>query len=377
MTTPSIPVSTLINVIPQVLGPGGTPLSMNAVIVTQDPSIPIGAVQGFATLQSVGQWFGFNSNQYALAQVYFGITNKTTQVPNVLYFAQYNAAAVGACLRGGSVSSITLTELQALSGDIIIAIDGRTVTSAAINLASATSFSNAAALIQTGLQTTGGIFSGTATTNGTTTLTINSTVSGQLHIGDVIVGTDIPSSTTIASFGTYTTTAGTGTVILSAAATGSVGPEAVTVSSIATVTYDALRQAFVIATAHTGTTETIAYPTDTSLSPALFLTQATGAVLSQGAAASTPAVTMNAVTAATQNWATFMPDWLPTQSVMLAFAAWVNSQDDGYMYVAYDNNVAAQATDATTSFGYLVGESGSNYAGVGVLWDPSGVIGPG
>lgn len=375
MTAQSIPVSQLINVIPQVLGPGGTPLSMNAVIVTEDPSIPIGAVMGFANLAAVAAWFGANSNQAALAAVYFGITNKTTQAPNVLYFAQYNLNAVGAYLRSGSVAAITLAQLQAFSGDIIIAIDGRTVTSAAINLAGATSFSNAAALMQTGLQTTGGIFSGTGTvTNASATLTINSTVSGQLHVGDVVVGTDIPAATTILSFGTYTTLAGTGTVTMSANATGAAGPEAVTVSSIATVTYDSLRAAFVIATAHTGTTETIAYPTDTSLSPLINLTQATGAVLSQGAAATTPAVTMNAVTAATQNWATFMTDWLPTQSIMLGFAVWVNGQDDQYLYVAYDNNAAAEAPAATTSFGYLVGTNGSNYSGVCAIWDPSGLI---
>lgn len=374
MTINAIPVSQQIAVIPQVLGPGGTPLSMNAVFVTQDPSIPIGAVQGFANLLAVQNWFGANSNQAALAAVYFGITNKTTQIPNVLYFAQFNTTAVDAYIRGGSVAALSLAALNALSGDIIISINGHTLTSAAINLASATSFSNAAALIQTGLQTTGNSFTGTVTTNSTTTVTVNTTTTGILHVGDTLVAGGLAAGQTIASFGTYTTTAGTGTVIMSAAATTSSGPEAATVTLLPTVTYDALRQAFLIASPSTGTTQTVAYPTDTSLSPALYLTAATGAVLSQGAAISTPAATMALVTAATQNWASFTTDFLPSQAQALAFAAWTNSQNDQYLYVAYDNNAAAQASNATASLGYQVGAGGFNYSGTAVVWNPSGLV---
>lgn len=84
-------------------------------------------------------------------------------------------------------------------------------------------------------QTSSTTFSGTATTtNASTTLTINSTVSGELRVGDVLVGTDIPTGTTIASFGTYTVSAGTGTVVMSAAATGAAGPGALTVAAVDT-----------------------------------------------------------------------------------------------------------------------------------------------
>lgn len=362
----SIPVSQQIDVLPSVLAPGGSPLGMNSVFLTQDSSIPINSLQPFANLAAVGDWFGNTSPQYGFAGKYFGGFNGATQVPNVLYWAQYNVNAVGAYLRGGSVASLTLANLQALTGNIIIAIDGRTVTSANINLASATSPSNAAALIQTGLQTPGGIFNGTASLAGTV-MDVTAVTSGLLHIGDTVVGTGIPANTTIVSFGTGM--GGVGTYNMSAAMT-TEGAETVTVSSIATVTYDAQHQAFVIATANVGPAKTIAYPTDTSLSPPLFLTQNKGAVLSQGAAAATPAGTMDSLTNISQDFATFFTDWLPPLDTMLGFAAWVNSQNDNYCYSAYDNDLSAQQADATGSFGVLT----KDYDGVNAQWDPSGLV---
>lgn len=362
----SIPVSQQIAVIPSVLAPGGSPLGMNSVFLTQDPSIPIGTLQPFANQPAVADWFGANSPQAAFASKYFGGFNGATQVPNVLYWAQYNANPVGAYLRGGSIAGLTLAQLQALTGDIIISIDGRTVTSGNINLASATSPSNAAALIQAGLQAVGGIFSGAASLAGTV-MTVTGVTSGQLHVGDVVVGTGIPANTTISSFGTGL--GGVGTYNMSAAMT-TEAAEAVTVSSIATVTYDALRQGFVISTVNTGASQTIAYPTDTSLSPSLFLTQNRGGVLSQGAAAATPAGLMNSLVNISQDFATFFTDWLPTQAVMLGFAAWVDAQNDQYCYSSYDNDLSAEQANATASFGVLT----KNFDGVNRQWDPSGLV---
>lgn len=62
----------------------------------------------------------------------------------------------------------------------------------------------------------------TATTNATTTLNITATTSGTIAVGQVVTGDStlgIPVGAYIASIGTYTAAAGTGTVILSAAAT--------------------------------------------------------------------------------------------------------------------------------------------------------------
>ena len=356
----SIPMSPLIGSVPSVLSAGGNPLSPNGVLLTNDTSIPIGVAQGFPTALAVQNWFGVNSPEAALGNVYFGGFIGSDSLPGTLYFAQYNTLAVSAYLRGGSLAATLLSAIQALNGTVIVTVDGRVVTSAAINLSSATSFSNAATLIQTGLQTVGNVWTGTfTTTSASPTVTVNTTTSGQLHIGDVIVGTDIPVGATILSFGTYTPGTGTGTVTISANATGAAGPSAGTVTALPTVTYDSLRAAFVITSPTTGATSTLVYATGT-IAAGLKLTQVTGAVLSQGAAAATPAGTMNAVVASTQNWVTFSRVFDLTSDVTddLAFAAWASNASpagqERFLYVQWDANLAETTGPAPSSFGAQV-----------------------
>ena len=75
-----------------------------------------------------------------------------------------------------------------------------------------------------GATPTGATWNGNYTTDSTTTVSITVTTSGSLSIGDRLVqnsGTvlaGIPADAYISSFGTYTTAAGTGTVVISEAA---------------------------------------------------------------------------------------------------------------------------------------------------------------
>jgi Protein of unknown function (DUF3383) len=362
----SIPASQLVNVIPSVLGAGGNALSLNAVFLTQDPSIPIGTAQPFSTEADVSDWFGPNAPETALAQIYFSGFIGCTQLPGTLYFAQFNTSGVAAYLRGGSVIALTLAQLQALSGTLDVTINGAAVASASINLSAATSFTLAASLITTGLQTVGGIFSGTGS-QAAGVVTIASTVTGQLHIGDTLTGAGVEPSTTILSFGTYTPTAGTGTVNVSSSGTVSLG--AIDVTSTAVVTYDTLRDSFVITSPTTGAASTIGYATG-SIAAGLEFTQATGAVISAGAASNTPAGVMAQVVAATQNWATFMTVTEMTLSNKEAFAAWVQGTNSRYCYMCQDSDVSALSAGASGSFGAIV--NANDDFGVVPIFDTTG-----
>jgi Protein of unknown function (DUF3383) len=148
----SIPASQLVSVQPGVLGAGGNPLSLNGVFLTTDPSVPIGTVASFADAQDVATFFGPSAPETIAANIYFaGFTGRNT-APGEILFAQYNTAAVAGYERGGSLSGVALGVIQGLSGTITVALDGVSTVSGSINLASASSFSNAAALIQTALQ---------------------------------------------------------------------------------------------------------------------------------------------------------------------------------------------------------------------------------
>jgi len=290
----SIPAKALVAVQPGVLSPGGTPLALNSVFLTSDPSIPIGTVQAFPSAQAVSNWFGAQAPETLLANIYFGGTNISTKIPGVLYFAQYNAAAVAGYLRSAPLG-LTLSQVQALSGSLTLSIDGVSTVSAAINLSSATSFSNAAALIQTGLQA-----------------------------------------------GTPTNTA--------------------------TVTYDALRGAFVVTSPTTGAASAIGFAAVSTLATGLKLTSAAGAVTSAGAVTAVPATLMNAITGAQQNWVVFMTVTEVDLAHKELFAAWVQTTNKRYVYACQDSDASPTTNpNATGSFGNIVRAAAQD--GIEVIYD--------
>lgn len=366
----SIPASELVNVIPGVLSPGGNPLSLNAVMLTNSTRVPVGAVQAFETLEDVQDFFGPTSIEATLAAKYFAGFSIATSLPSVLYFAQYNAVAVGAYLRSGSFAGTTLAQLQALSGTIIVDVDGETVTSANIDLSTAVSFTNAAALIQAGIQTAGSIFGGGATIdNGAglagNVLTITAVTQGEVHVGDVVsVAGGVPA--TITAF--VTGTGGLGTYTLDGAAQLVAVAAGTTVTSTATVTYDSQLARFLINSPTTGAASTMAYATGT-LSAGLKFTAATGAQLSQGAAAATPAAFMPGVTLVTQNWASFMTVFEPVTADKIAFAEWVQTTNQRFAYVAWDSDITVTQGDAPASFGALC--VAAEYNGIYPRYEPA------
>ena len=118
------------------------------------------------------------------------------------------------------------------------------------------------------------------------------------------------------------------------------------------VAWDAVQGAFIFTTTATGAIETLAYATGT-IAAGLYLTQATGATLSQGAAADTPASAMNNIVAVSQNWATMSYLTEPALAVKEAFAAWFSASTDEYLAVMWDSDVQASVQNATEPFGVV------------------------
>lgn len=272
----SIPASTVVSVIPGVLSPGGAALVMNGLVLTQNTYMPTGSVLSFASAQAVSDFFGPSSTEYAYAQIYFAGYVNGTQLPGTIMFAPYNAAARSGWLTSGSLANVTLAQLQAITpGTLTITFAGVGLTSSSINLSAATSFTDAATIIQAAFTTP---------------------------------------------------------------------PFA--------VTWDAVRSMFVFTSTATGATETIVYPTDT-IATALYLTAATGATLSQGAAADTPSSAMNNVVAVTRNWATMSYITEPALANKEAFAVWFSGENEQYMMVAWDSDSQASVQGATEPFGVV------------------------
>jgi Protein of unknown function (DUF3383). len=150
----TIPVSQIVTVNPSVVVAGGNPLSLNAIFVDQNTTIPVTSLLSFGSSDEVAAYFGSNSTQKALADNYFLGFDTSTKKPGTLFFGGYALLARSAFLRGQSLAGVTLAQLQAISGTLIVTVDGVTKTAAALNLSAASSFSNAATLIATALTLT-------------------------------------------------------------------------------------------------------------------------------------------------------------------------------------------------------------------------------
>lgn len=285
---PSIDIRQLVNSVPGVLSGGGSNPVMSGVFLTTNSAVPVGNALSFPTYASVAAFFGSAAQESISAAQYFAGFDNSTIKPSVLKFWRYVNASVAAYVRGGSLGTMTLAQLQAIgSGTLIATVDGTLKTSSTIALGSASSFSNAASLITTAF------------------------VSG------------------------------------------------------VTCTYDSQRNAFVLTSATTGATSTITYCTGT-LATALFMTQSTGAVLSQGAVATTPAASMDALLINTKSWATFTTLFEPVLADKQAFSTWTSQKNDR-IYFPWDTDIGATQTGNTTNFGYLA--QIAQYNGVAPLYN--------
>lgn len=271
----TIPASELVNVLPGVLSAGGAAVELNGLILTNSTAVPLGTVRQFATATDVSDYFGPSTAESAMANVYFAGFNGSTQKPGNLLFSQYPTAAVAAYTRSGSFAGVPLSYLQAIpSGTLTFTVDGVVKNSSAINLAAATSFSNAATIIT-------------------------------------------------AAF------SGGGTPV---------------------VTYDSQRNVFQATSPTTGASSTMTFGTG-PISTALKFTAATGAVLSQGAVAYTPAAAMASIVAVALNWASFTTTFEPLIADKLAFGTWASQQSNRYAYVAWDTDANAVNPAVTTDYG--------------------------
>lgn len=364
---------------PSVVAAGGTALAMNGLILTQDTRVPIGAVQSFGSGPVVSSFFGSSSIMSRVANGgagfgtgYFGGFDTSTVKPAAMLVAQYPLTPVSAYLRGGNISALTITQLQALSGTLSVTIDAVLAT-ASINLSAATSFTNAAQIIEAALAISGALQGTVTATIAATVMTVSAVLTGgaPIAVGDKVTGAGVTANTFIGSFGTGT--GGVGTYNLTNSMT--VGSPITVSSFLPAVYFDSVSGGLVVNSATTGVNSAITYGSG-ALAVSLLLTLATGATLSQGAAAAVPGTFMDGVRRVTNNWATFTTSFDPDNgsgfTQKLAFSAWTNTQNSGarFAYMGFDpSSLPAGAVPATASYGFAVTQA--LYSGTCLLWDPT------
>ena len=147
----AIPLRKDIQINPGVLPAGGSALDLNGLILTDSGYAPVGTVISFTTKEDVALYFGSASPEFSMAEVYFQGYDNSTKTPGALLFARFNPDPAAAWLRSGSMAAVTLDQIKLLSGVLTLSVDGTSHTSASIDLSTATSFAQAADLIETGI----------------------------------------------------------------------------------------------------------------------------------------------------------------------------------------------------------------------------------
>lgn len=142
----TIPISQVVQMVPGVIAGGGTPSKLSGMVMSEDASIAPGQILQFFDALDVSNWFGPSAPETVMANMYFpGIVNGG-QLPFVLKFASVATAPTSAGVFGAALSTLTLSQLQALSGTLIVTT-AALHTSSTINLSTATSFTNAASIM--------------------------------------------------------------------------------------------------------------------------------------------------------------------------------------------------------------------------------------
>ncbi|BEH73312.1 DUF3383 domain-containing protein [Edwardsiella tarda] len=148
----TIPLSVDFRITPNVVAPAGSALDANGLVLSNNELIRVGTVSEFTTAADIAALLGSNSPEYLAAQLYFAGYDNSSVIPGKLLITRVITTAVAGYLLSGSLKGVQLSTLKAISaGTIKLTVDGAAVTSSSINLSTATSFTDVASKLTTGI----------------------------------------------------------------------------------------------------------------------------------------------------------------------------------------------------------------------------------
>lgn len=124
-------------------------------VMTANDVIPPGIVMEFSNSDAVGSYFGFQSEEYARAQAYFGFVSKMITSPSLISFARWVNQSIPPMIVGDGMpkSLAQFTPISAGLLTILVGGEGGTpVSITGIDLSTATSLTQVASLLQTAIQ---------------------------------------------------------------------------------------------------------------------------------------------------------------------------------------------------------------------------------
>ncbi|CAI3953039.1 unnamed protein product [Commensalibacter communis] len=138
----SIPLNNIVKINPGVLDVGNNGNNLFGLMLTKSVGLPAGQTTTFTSADQIGSKFGYDSNEYNLATVYFAGFTNSDRVAAQLYMAPYYLTNPSISLIGGTLTS--LSDVRDFSGDLSITIDKKTFDLAQVDLSRSKSLSDAA-----------------------------------------------------------------------------------------------------------------------------------------------------------------------------------------------------------------------------------------
>lgn len=142
-----IPLSRDFKITPSTVNAAGTALDVYGLLLSDNELLPVGKVSEFTSAADVGAAFGTTSKEYLAASLYMSGYDNSTVRPGAVLFGRLVREPVAGWLLSGSFKGVKISALHGITGTITLMLDGASKTSTSINLASATSFTDAATTI--------------------------------------------------------------------------------------------------------------------------------------------------------------------------------------------------------------------------------------
>ncbi len=152
----AIPAEHIVRIFPRVITGGSPDLETNGLLLTKSDLISASTLAiSFPSAASVGDYFGIDSDEYLVADVYFASYNNKKAAPTAIWFARRIDADAPAWLRSAR-NTKTLAQFKAISdGGFVLSVDSTALTLSALDFTTATSFSDVALAIQGAIVTAG------------------------------------------------------------------------------------------------------------------------------------------------------------------------------------------------------------------------------
>ena len=197
----AIPASHIVSIQPRVIDGGSADLELNGLLLADNPIISASTlVLEFPSAKSVGAYFGVDSVEYAAADVYFTSYNNKFTAPHALFVARRVASDAAAWLRSAK-NTKTLVQYKAVTdGSLVGSVDHNSFFVSGVSFATATSFSDVAAILETACNATLGATASVSVTYSSLTGAFTATSGTTGATSEIGYGDQHTSGTDLASF---------------------------------------------------------------------------------------------------------------------------------------------------------------------------------